>query len=152
MHTKAIARIRCALILVPLLAFMSLAACTNALQDIAKAEAAIPQAVTIVANTSTQLVNTGAMTPEEGGKVATILTDVINANVRAVAATKAIASLDPTSKATISQIVNPIIAEIQGAVTTGDVAQIKNPTAKIAITTALSALSTTLAIIQAKVI
>ncbi len=139
------------LLVLPLLLFIVLAGCQNDLQAIANAENAIPQAVTIIANTSTSLVNQGTMTPAEGAKVAQILTDVINANTRAVTATKAITSLTATNKATISQIVSPIILEIQQSITAGDVFQIKNAQAKLAITTALTALSATLQIIQSKV-
>jgi len=136
---------------IPLLLFVALAGCSNALQDIANAENTIPQAVTVIANTSTSLVNQGTMSPDEGAKVAQILTDIINANSRAVTATRAITSLTATNKATISQIVAPIILEIQQSITAGDVFQIKNAQAKLAITTALTALSTTLQIIQSKV-
>ena len=151
MHKQSIARIRCALVIVPLLLFMALAGCSNDLQTIANAEASIPQAVTIIANTSTQLVTQGAMSADEGARVAAILTDIVNANQHAVAATKAIASLNSTTKPTIAAIVNPIITEIQAAVTSGDVYNIKNANAKLAITTALVALETTLQIIQGKV-
>ena len=153
MHTKlrSIARIRAALVIVPLLLFMVLAGCSNDLQTIANAEAAIPQAVTIIANTSTSLVNQGSMSPAEGAKVAAILTDTINANVHAVAATKAITALNATTKPSIAAIVTPIIAEIQASITSGDVYNIKNANAKLSITTALAALVTTLQIIQAKV-
>lgn len=138
--------------LIPILAlFLALSGCSGDLQTIAKAEDSITKAVKIVADTSTQLVSSDAMTTDEAAKVSAILTHVENADRRAIAATKAVASLDPATKATLSQIINPIIAEIQGAVTIGDVAQIKNQNAKLAITTALSALTTTLAIIQSKV-
>jgi hypothetical protein len=150
-HRRSIARIRAALVIAPLLLFMALAGCDNALKDIANAENAIPQAVVVIANTSTTLVNGGEMSPAEGAKVAQILTDITNANVRAVAATKAISTLNSTNKASIAQIVNPIIQEIQASVTSGDVYNIKNANAKLAITTALTALTTTLQIIQAKV-
>lgn len=139
------------LLAIPLLLFVALAGCSNALQDIANAENAIPQAVTIIANTSTSLVNQGSMTPDEGAKVAQILTDIINANTRAVAATRAVSSLTVANKATIAQIVSPILLEIQQSITAGDVFQIKNAQAKLAITTALTALSATLQIIQSKV-
>lgn len=152
MHKQSIARIRCALVLVPLLAFMSLAACSDkALQDLANAENAVPQAVVVIANTSTTLVAQGAMSGPEGAKVAALLTDIVNANAHAVTATKAITALNATTKPTIAAIVNPIIAEIQAAINSGDVYNIKNPQAKLAITTALVALTTTLQIIQGKV-
>jgi hypothetical protein len=132
---------------------MTLAGCNSAdLQTIANAENAIPQAVVLIANTSAALVGQGSMTPAEGTKVAAILTDTINANSRAVAATRAISSLTTANKATISQVLTPIIAEIQGSITTGDVFQIKDANAKLAITTSLAALVTTLQIIQAKVV
>ena len=151
MHTKPIARIRRALVIVPLLLFMALAGCSNDLQAVAQAEAAIPQAVVLVANTSTTLVAQGSMTPAEGASVAAILTDIVNANVHAVAATKGITALNSTTKPTIAAIVNPIITEIQASVNSGDVFKIQNANAKLAITTALVALTTTLQIIQGKV-
>ena len=148
---NSIAQFRAAMILVLLVLFMSLAACTDKnLQAIADAENAIPQAVVVVANTSTTLVQQGSMSPTEGAAVARILTDVVNANAHAVQATRAINSLTPATKAQISSIVTPIIQEIQAEVTSGDVFQIKNQNAKIAITTALTALATTLQIIQAR--
>ena len=139
------------LLIAPLILLVALSGCSSALQAIATAENAVPQAVTIVANTSTSLVNQGSMTPAEGAKIAQILTDIINANTRAVAATRAITTLDATSKSTIAGIVSPIILEIQQSITAGDVFQIQNAQAKLAITTALTALSATLQIIQAKV-
>jgi len=152
MPKQSIARMRAALVLIPLLLFMTLAGCNSAdLQTIANAENAIPQAVVLIANTSASLVGQGSMTPAEGTKVAALLTDTINANSRAVAATRDISSLTTANKATISQVLTPIIAKIQGSITTGDVFQIKDANAKLAITTALAALVTTLQIIQAKV-
>lgn len=151
MHKQSIARIRCALVIVPLLLFMALAGCSNDLQAIVQAEAAIPQAVVLVANTSTTLVSQGSMTPAEGASVAALLTDIVNANAHAVTATKAITALNSTTKPTIAAIVNPIITEIQASVQSGDVFKIQNANAKLAITTALVALTTTLQIIQGKV-
>jgi hypothetical protein len=151
---------RAALIL-PLILFVALTGCAKVgtvgapaltpLQIVANAEVAIPQGVTIVANTSTALVNQGAMTPAEGTKVAALLTDIINANVRAVAATKAISTLAAAGNTSIAAIITPIIKEAQESITSGDVFNIKNAAAKAAITTALSSLVVTLQIIQAKV-
>jgi hypothetical protein len=107
--------------------------------------------VTIVANTSTALVNQGAMTPAEGTRVAALLTDIINANARAVTATKAISTLAAAGNTSIAAIITPIIKEAQASITSGDVFNIKNAAAKAAITTALSSLVVTLQIIQAKV-
>lgn len=150
-HLNAIARIRAAMVLMPLILFMVMAGCTDKnLQAIADAENAIPQAVVVVANTSTTLVQQGSLSPSEGAAVAKILTDIVNANAHAVQATKAINSLTPTTKAQISGIVNPIIQEIQTEISSGDVFQIKNQNAKLAITTALTALTTTLQIIQSR--
>jgi PBP1b-binding outer membrane lipoprotein LpoB len=138
------------LLIIPLICLL-LVGCSNDLQTIANAENAIPQAVVLIANTSTQLVTQGSMTAAEGAKVASILTDIVNANAHAVTATKAITSLNSTTKPTIAAIVTPIIQEVQAAVTSGDVYAIKNASAKLTITTALTALVTTLQIIQAKV-
>ncbi len=91
------------------------------------------------------------MTPAEGASVAAILTDIVNANAHAVTATKAITSLNSTTKPTIAAIVNPIITEVQASINSGDVFKIQNANAKLAITTALVALTTTLQIIQGKV-
>ena len=139
------------LLVLPLILFAALAGCSSDLQAIANAENAIPQAVVLVANTSTTLVAQGSMTPAEGASVAAMLTDIVNANQHAVTATKAITALNSTTKPAIAAIVNPIITEIQASVQSGDVFKIQNANAKLAITTALVALTTTLQIIQGKV-
>jgi hypothetical protein len=139
------------LLIVPLIFLLvGLTGC-NDLQAIANAENAIPQAVTLIANTSTQLVTQGSMTAAEGAKVAALLTDIINANAHAVTATQAITSLTAANKKSVAAIVTPIVQEIQASITSGDVFKIQNASAKLTITTALSALVTTLQIIQAKV-
>lgn len=133
-----------------LVLFVALAGCNDALKSIAQAENAIPQAVTIISNTTTQLLQQDAITADEAKKISALLTDIENADHRAIEATKAIATLEPTTKATISQIVSPIIAEVQASINTGDVFQIKNANAKLTITTALVALTTTLQIIESR--
>ena len=139
------------LLVLPLILFAALAGCSSDLQAIANAENAIPQAVTLIANTSTSLVTSGSMSAAEGASVAKILTDIVNANAHAVTVTQAISSLTAANKKSIAAIVTPIIQEIQAEITSGDVYNIKNASAKLTITTALTALTTTLQIIQAKV-
>lgn len=148
---KQVKQVQAAMVLGLLIGFMVMAGCSNDLQVIANAEVAIPQAVTIAANTTTSLVQQGSLSAAEGAKVAAILQDIVNANIHAVTATKAITSLTATSKASISAIVTPIVTEIQASIATGDVFQIQNASAKLTITTALTALLTTLQIIQGKV-
>jgi hypothetical protein len=59
--------------------------------------------------------------------------------------------LAATGNASIAAVITPIIQEIQGSIASGDVFNIKNVTAKVTITTALTSLVVTLQIIQAKV-
>lgn len=145
-----ISTIRAVRLTIAALLFMALAGCNDALKAVAQAENAIPQAVTLISNTTTQLLQQDAITVDEAKKVSALLTDIENADHRAIAATKTIATLDPAAKATIAQIVTPIIAEVQASINTGDVFQIKNANAKLTITTALVALTTTLQIIEAR--
>ena len=160
MPKQSIARTRAALVLIPLLLFMTLAGCAKVgsvapaltpLQIVANAENDIPQVVAQIANTSTALVNQGSLSPAEGAAIAKVLTDITNANSRAVAATRAISTLAATGNASIAAVITPIIQEIQGSIASGDVFNIKNATAKVTITTALTSLVVTLQIIQAKV-
>jgi|ERR1035441_819075 hypothetical protein len=151
---------RAALIL-PLILFVALSGCAKVgtvgapaltpLQIVANAENDIPQVVTQIANTTTALVNQGSLSGTEGAAVSKVLTDIINANARAIAATRAISTLAASGNTSIAAIITPIIQEAQASITSGDVFNIKNAAAKVAITTALSSLVVTLQIIQAKV-
>lgn len=122
------------------------------IQKVIAAETAIAQGVGIAANTSSQLVSAGTITADEATKIQTILTDVENANRRAINATNAIAILDVAGKASILSVVQPILTEVQNSIQTGDVAQIKNQSAKLAIVAALSTLVTSLQVIQGQVL
>ena len=140
------------LVMIPLLlGFVVLTACSSGLQAVADAEANIPKGITVVANTLTDLVQQNQVTPDEAQKVQTLLSHVLAGNVHAVAATKAITALNSTTKPQISQILAPIIQEVDSAITSGDVAQIKNQQAKLAIVVSFAALQSTLQIIASKV-
>jgi hypothetical protein len=121
------------------------------LQIVANAENDIPQVVAQVANTSTALVNQGSLSAAEGATISKILTDIINANTRAVAATQAVTTLTTQGNPTIAAIITPIIQEVQASIQSGDVYNIKNAAAKTAIVSALSGLVITLQLIQSKV-
>lgn len=82
-------------------------------------------------------------------KIANVLKRVNAGNGSAIQITKHLASLDPAARQSVRDIYTPIIAEVQGLINT-DVISIQNQATKTGVLAALSALATTLAVIQAR--
>jgi len=120
----------------------------TALQKIITWGTAIETGLAEAATTVTGLVTSGAMSGDEGTKIAAILSKVKAADDHLVDVAMKLQQLDATGKASVTSIVTPVIQEIQAEITSGDVVAIKNSAAKATVIVALSGIVATLQLIQ----
>jgi hypothetical protein len=139
------ARLAIALVLI-----LFLVACKDAtLKTIAQAELDVATAVSSTLVAVQTLHDQKQISDDDARTIGQVLLKITQANDRAAKATRNVASLDPTTTKAVRDIVVPLIADVNKAIS-DDVVKITNPTARATIQTALTAIVTTLSIISAK--
>lgn len=144
-----------------IIAFVALAGCAKVqpgtippgtdttLLRIVQAEGDINAGVAAALSATQQLFNAGTIDKPTAMTISTVLAKITAANGQAISITKGIASVDPAHRTAINNIITPIIAALQDALTNGLI-PIKDGNAKAVISASLSALLVTLQIIQTR--
>lgn len=130
--------------------FVSLRACTDAsLKKIAQAELDIEQVQAAAISSLNTLHNSGSITDADVQTVGAILVKVNQADAQAIAITKNLAQLDPTSRSNLRDIVVPVLNAVNAGLNQG-IVNIQDAKAKAVISASLSAIATSLTIIQSQ--
>lgn len=128
--------------------FVSLTACSDpSLKKIAQAELDIEQAQAAAIVSLNTLHNSGSISDADVQTVGAILVKVNQADAQAIMITKNLATLDPASRSTLRDLIVPVLNAVNFGLSQG-IVNIQNPTAKAAIAASLSAIATSLTIIQ----
>lgn len=158
-HTVSI---RAAMVIMPVLLFMSFSGCakatapgvpappsgTNAtLAKVVQAETDIAAGVSAALQIIQQFYAAGTISKSDAQNISSVLATITNANAQAIALTKNLSTISATQALTLKTLEAPVIQALQTAVESGLVG-IKDANTKAAVTAALSTILTTLEIIQ----
>lgn len=143
-----------------LIAFVALSGCAKVqpgsippgtdttLLRVVQAEGDINAGVAAALTATQQLFAAGTIDKPTAAAITNVLAKITTANGQAISITKGLATVDPAHRTAINNIIVPVVAALQDALTNGLV-PIKDGNAKAIISASLSALLVTLQIIQA---